>query len=253
MMTEELLHAVMEIAQQMIEVGAEIHRVEESVTRVCNAYGVKRVDVYATTSNVIVSVENADGQLLTQTRRILQTGTDIERLDRLNSLVRNMTAKKLGLEEVLKCLEEIEKTPVYPLGVVILFYGVIAGSFCLFFGGLTCAECIVATATGCLVGVVSWLTSRFMGNKLLERFVCSAVASISAFSCYKMGIIPSVDNVIIGNIMSLIPGIGLTNSLRDLFTGNSITGILRSIEALLLAVAIAGGYILTAYLFGGVL
>ena len=103
------------------------------------------------------------------------------------------------------------------------------------------------------MGVVSWLTSRFMGNKLLERFVCSAVASISAFSCYKMGIIPSVDNVIIGNIMSLIPGIGLTNSLRDLFTGNSITGILRSIEALLLAVAIAGGYILTAYLFGGVL
>jgi hypothetical protein len=72
-------------------------RVEESVTRVCNAYGVKRVDVYATTSNVIVSVENAEGQLFTQTRRILQTGTDIERLDRLNSLVRGMTAKKLSL------------------------------------------------------------------------------------------------------------------------------------------------------------
>ena len=59
-----------------------------------------------------------------------------------------------------------------------------------------------------------------------------------------------VDKVIIGNIMSLVPGIGLTNALRDLFTGDSIAGLLRSIEAVLTALAIAAGYFLVTVLGG---
>ena len=35
----------------------------------------------------------------------------------------------------------------------------------------------------------------------------------------------------IGNIMLLIPGVALTNSLRDMFSGNTISGLMRFIEA----------------------
>ena len=59
-----------------------------------------------------------------------------------------------------------------------------------------------------------------------------------------------MDKLIIGNIMTLIPGIGLTNALRDLFTGDSIAGLLRSIEAVLTAFAIAAGYFLVIVLGG---
>ena len=65
-------------------------------------------------------------------------------------------------------------------------------------------------------------------------------------------IIQRPDYIIIGNIMILIPGIGITNALRDLFSGDVMTGILRSIEAVLLTLAIALGTILPA-LIGGVL
>ena len=68
----------------------------------------------------------------------------------------------------------------------------------------------------------------------------------------RLSLVGSVDKIIIGNIMSLIPGIGLTNALRDLFTGDSIAGLLRSIEAILIALAIAAGYFLSALLMGGV-
>ena len=54
----------------------------------------------------------------------------------------------------------------------------------------------------------------------------------------------------IGIIMTLIPGIGLTNALRDLFTGDSIAGLLRSIEAALTALAIAAGYFLISVVGG---
>ena len=58
--------------------------------------------------------------------------------------------------------------------------------------------------------------------------------------------------IIIGNIMLLVSGLGFTNALRDLFTGESFSGILRLLEAVLCAVAIAAGYFFVAFL-GGVL
>jgi uncharacterized membrane protein YjjP (DUF1212 family) len=73
-----------------------------------------------------------------------------------------------------------------------------------------------------------------------------------AFIAVRLGIIKTVDMIVIGNIMTLIPGIGLTNALRDLFTGDSISGLLRSIEAVLIALAISAGYFLCAFIAGGV-
>ena len=58
--------------------------------------------------------------------------------------------------------------------------------------------------------------------------------------------------MLIGNIMTLIPGIGLTNALRDLFIGDSIAGLLRTIEAVLLALGIAAGYFLVTIFVGGI-
>ena len=66
----------------------------------------------------------------------------------------------------------------------------------------------------------------------------------------RIGAVDKVDYVIIGNIMTLIPGIGLTNALRDLLVGDSIAGLLRSVEAALMALAIGAGYFLFAWMGG---
>ena len=57
------------------------------------------------------------------------------------------------------------------------------------------------------------------------------------------------DLISIGNIMLLIPGIAFTNSVRDMFSGDTITGLLRFIESLLLAVTIALGFTFANFLF----
>ena len=251
-MNDQLFNLILEIAQQMTESGAEIHRVEESLERICTAYGVARVDVYATTSNIIVSVEGATGALLTHTRRIKQTGTDIERLHRLNDLVRRICATTPDHEKIRAELKQIRRMRGYPLWTILLCYGMIAAAFCLFFGGYSLRETLTAGIIGISVGLMNKGCEHWRFNRLFARFLCSFIACLLAFLAQSVGLIPRVDYVVIGNIMSLIPGIGLTNSLRDLFTGDSITGVLRSIEAILLAAAIACGYILSALLFGGV-
>ena len=64
----------------------------------------------------------------------------------------------------------------------------------------------------------------------------------------RVGLGESVDMISIGNIMLLIPGIPLTNSLRDMFSGNTISGLLRFSEAILLALTIAFGFAVVAAL-----
>jgi uncharacterized membrane protein YjjB (DUF3815 family) len=81
-------------------------------------------------------------------------------------------------------------------------------------------------------------------NKIFAKFISCFFATLIAFVSLWLKIVSSVDAIIIGNIMVLIPGIGLTVALRDLFTGDSLTGILRLIEAVLTAIAIALGYVL---------
>ncbi len=250
-MNKQLLSCIMRIAKLMVSSGAEIYRVEESVTRICLAYGVKTVDVYATTSQVMVTVEMEDYGILTHSGRIQRIANHVERVDRLNNLVRYMTAKTPDAEEVERYLAEVQQTPSYSRISRMLSFGLIAGTFCVFFGARSDPETMLAAAIGCLLGICTIMLEDLDANKLLIRFVCAFLASVLAFLGVRAGLAEQVDYIIIGNIMTLIPGVGLTNALRDLFTGDNLSGALRLIEAVLMAFVIAAGYLLGSWLLGG--
>ncbi|MBQ6706625.1 MAG: threonine/serine exporter family protein [Clostridia bacterium] len=251
--TYKVLSCILEILKMMIESGAEIYRVEESAIRMFKARGAKKVDVYATTSNIIVSIETSDGVIKTHTRRIGSITTDIERIHKLNALARDISSGQLTLYQIKQRIHTIQVAPTYSRFVTILFYGVIAGAFYLFFNGRNWVEFLCSFGIGLVTGVLSKAADHIRINKFWIKFICSFIACMIAFSLRRFGVIESIDYIIIANIMTLIPGIGLTNSLRDLFVGDSISGILRLIEAMMLALAIACGYIITSFVFGGVM
>ncbi len=74
----EQLNCAMDIGEQLLVCGAEVHRVEDSVKRICRAFGAVRTDVFIITSSMVATVHFADGETCTQTRRILSTGNDFE-------------------------------------------------------------------------------------------------------------------------------------------------------------------------------
>jgi uncharacterized membrane protein YjjP (DUF1212 family) len=89
-------------------------------------------------------------------------------------------------------------------------------------------------------------------NQIFINAVSSFFLCVAALWLVPKGIGQDVNKIIIGNIMLLIPGISLTNSLRDMICGDIMTGMLRFFDAVLVAAAIAAGYILAAQLLGGV-
>ena len=248
---KEALICAMDIGEQMLLCGAEIHRVEDSLERMCYALGAKRIDVFIITSSMVVTVYDANGDTFTQTRRVLNIGTDIEKLHRLNELSREICRNKLSVDEIRAKFQNVMQANGYPFWIECIAYAAIAGAFTLFFGG-NWVESLVSLAVGAVVRFVVLFADKSSMNKIFAKFLCCFVATGLAFIAVKMGIIQTVDMIVIGNIMTLIPGIGLTNALRDLFTGDSISGLLRSIEAVLIALAISAGYFLCAFIAGGV-
>ena len=245
----KLFDLAIDIGEQMLISGAEVHRVEESISRMCSALGAKRVDVFIITSSMVVTVHTNDDKTYTETRRVLTTSINFERLHRLNQLSREICEKNLSVQEIEEKLQKAINCKKFPLILEVVCYALRAGAFTLFFGG-NMAQMGVSLVIGAIVRCGICFSEKIISNKIFDKFLSSVILTSLAFLALKMGLIEDVDKVIIGNIMSLIPGIGLTNALRDLFTGDSIAGLLRSIEAVLTALAIAAGYFLVTVLGG---
>lgn len=243
----KVLTTILDIGEEMLLCGAEVGRVEDSLKRMGTALGAVRVDAFIITSSMVITLHAEGRDPLTQTRRVVNVGTDIGRLHRLNDLVRRVSENKLSCDEAEVELKEIKQLRRYPFIFEVVSYAAISGAFTLFFGG-GLVEAACSFIIGMILSLVVLATSKTGLNKIFARLVSSFVSITLAFVFLYIGAIDGVDNVIIGNIMTLIPGVGLTTALRDLFVGDSITGLLRTIEAALFALAIAGGYFLSAFI-----
>lgn len=248
---QDYFDTIMDIGEQMLLCGAEIHRVEDSMERMCSALGATDVDVFIITSSMVVTVHTSD-RCFTQTRRIVNAGNDIERLHKLNQLSRDICGGKLNLEDISDRLKEINQQKRYPLWAEILSYIFITSSFAYFFGG-NLRDTLTAAFIAVILRFTVLFIDKFEINKIFGKLICAFVATVLSFSAMKLGFIGNIDKVMIGNIMVLIPGVGLTNALRDLFVGDSVSGLLRLIEAFLATLAIAAGYFLFVFLCGGAL
>ena len=251
MLDQKLMHSILKIAEEMISAGAEVYRIEESLKYMCSAYGAVRTDAFVTTSYMTLDIEREDGVSLTASRRFETCSFDVERIARLNDLVRYITKVKPSAEEIDERLKTALIHKQYTIWQRILFSVIVASSFTVFFGCRDIVEILASSVIGFITAILSCIADRIKLNGMMTRFVCSAAFSAMAFLSVKLGLAPNPDYIIIGNIMTLIPGCGITNALRDLFTGDTFTGILRTIEAVLYAGAMALGYIAMAYLFGG--
>ena len=245
-----LLHELLDMAEAMVDAGAEVNRVEDTLTRMGTAYGAERMNVFVITSSVVITMLFADGRELTQTRRIRGSGsTDFTRLERLNALSRECCAAPLSLEELQQRMDEIlqHRTPVAGQ-----YWGSVlaAGGFAVFFGG-NLWDGAVAALFGLLTCFLQQKLAVICRNKMVFNLLGAAVIGVGIAGMAALFPALHADKIIIGDIMLLIPGLAITNSVRDIMGGDTISGIMRLIECLLWAAALAFGFMVAIRLTGG--
>lgn len=249
-----MVEQIVSIGEMMLTSGSDVSRVEDSIRRMCDAIGAHRTEVFSITSTIIVSVYFKDRAPITQTRRIKGMSYDLNRLEQLNALSREIVAKANTPEEFQSCtlhqrVVHIRTGRGYNWKYRMLFYALISSSFSVFFGG-TVLDAISSAVIGALICIFEKFVKCFDINPFITSFDVSLFGGVMAYLFVLVGFGLSFDRISIGNIMVLIPGLQLTNGLRDMFAGDTITGLTRTIEACLQSMIIALGFILAGTLIG---
>lgn len=249
---DRILQGILDVGEEMVVSGAEVSRVEDSIYRMCESYGAGRINVFIITSNIQVTMEAPDGRILTHIRRVVRNDVNFDRLDYLNDLSRYICIKKPDVSELQEKLLEVLNRPKQPQ--ILRFIGCMlgAGAFTVFFGG-TLKDGLASCVMGIIVVLFEMFLAKREKNQIVYNFCASVVAGISAHLLVGIGIGDHVDMLMIGGIMLLIPGIAMTNSVRDMLIGDIASGMLRLCNALLIAASIACGFALTIVVLGGVL
>ena len=106
-----VLESALDIGEAMLRSGAEILRVEDTVRRICQAYGGGSVDVFSILSLIIVSWKDQKGENTTLVRRVYSYATDLCRLEQLNALSRDICENTPECDDVEKRVEAIMSSP----------------------------------------------------------------------------------------------------------------------------------------------
>ena len=246
-----LLDCMLEMGELLLDAGAEISRVEDTLTRMGKAYGAERVDVFVIPSLISLSVSFGGEGATTQTRRILSNGlTDFYRLEKLNGMSRSCCKSPLPPMELRAQLDRVAAGHK-PFAVVLGGSTLAAFSFTVFFGGNGWDGLAAALFAVAIVGLQEYLGRTRLNtvafNLVVSLLIGLAVGAVSA-------LIPPLhmDKILIGDIMLLIPGLAMTNAIRNILVGNTISGVVRLAESLIWAAALAGGFMVALLLVNAV-
>ncbi len=244
---DELLRTALDVAEHTLRCGGDVRRVEETIIRICTAFGAAHTEAFTITSVIVASVCMPDGTRSQQMRRVYGNTNNLSTLETINGISRSLCEGKLTLSEAQEAVKLARKKMVYPLWVYYLGAVFAAGGFAIFFGG-TLLDGLAAALCGI---VVTWLDKHIFSNK--NQIAITALNSFIAGTCAALlvifGIGVNAEKVMIGAIMLLIPGVALSVSLQDLFGGELLSGTLRFVHAILLALSVALGFSLSMVAF----
>lgn len=246
----QALSLAMDLGKSMVKCGAEINRVEETIIRVCYAYGMKRVEVFSIISMMTATAFDENGRDYTQSRRIYSYSNNLGRLERLNALSRKICQEVLPVSSAREELEKINGEERNFRFSACLGNSLAAAAFAIFFGG-TWRDALATVPIATMIYLMnSFIKAKGM-NRLFFTAVCSALSGFFAILFVRLGLADNADMIMIGDIMLIIPGLMLINSLRELLCGDVMSGLMRFLETLIIALSIACGFAVPILLIGG--
>lgn len=238
---DALMEMAVRAGEIMLESGAEVYRVEDTIHRILKYAGVERADVFVVTTGIVATITNSTHPPITLVRRIENRSTNLNRIYRVNNVSREFCTGKLSVAEAKERLDIISATTLYGFWKKCIGYSVSTGFFAVMFGG-GYAECLISAVIGVILAFVLRTATFFMLNDFCQSALGSFSVAITAlFIRYGAFTGMNLDVVIVSSIMPLVPGVIFTGAIRDTLNGDYSSGIARMAEAIVVALAVATG------------
>lgn len=251
--SEDVLEVASEAGHILLENGAEISRVEDTMERISSHYGVHTGHFFVLSNGIFTT---SSSNKYANVEFIPIRGIQLSKVVEVNRLSYRIAADKVSLTQARAELDAIRDEPMKPAWEQIVGSAFGAAGFCAVFGGgfMDCAAAFV-------VGTLLYLFLLFISSRCLSKIVggiCnSLVATLLCLASYRLGFGSSLSNIIIGAIMPLIPGVPFVNGVRDLADSDYIAGTTRLTDAMLgffcIALGVGTSFVLDGSIFQGMI
>ncbi|NUK28843.1 threonine/serine exporter family protein [Parageobacillus sp. VR-IP] len=236
--TNEIVEVCLLAGKVMLESGGETYRVEDTMMRIAASFGIPRSHSYVTPTGIIFSIDKKNS---TQFIRISERSTDLQKVALVNSISRRISNGELTLEEAYEQLKEVEAQKfAYPLWLQVIAAAIASGCFAVMLGG-GWSNFLPSLLSGGTGFYCFEMIHRLIKIRFFAEFFASFVAGGMALLMMMAGLGEDLGKMMIGSVMPLVPGLAITNAVRDLMAGHLIAGLSRGAEAFLTAFAIGSG------------
>ncbi len=234
------LSFAVDMGAELLYCGAEIRRVEETMELILKSYGYDSCSVSATHVNIVATVSEKDGEPLTKTMRIKGKDTNLHRLELLNALSRKICETKPDIYVARKELEKIRKEKGSGLLAETIAFAAVGLSYSLSLGG-SIGDMLTALFSAAITRIILFFLEKQRFNNFFTSIIAAAlIAVITSLSSF-FGFCMHSDIAMTGALITLVPGIALTNCMRDFMSEDYLSGISGLSEAILTASGIAIG------------
>ena len=249
---KQILKVILDIGEQMINSGAEIGRVEDSMYRLCRSYGFIRANCWVISSNIQATAETPEGDIFTQIRHVPGGEMNFDRLDYRNSLSRRVCRETPDAPELRRQLDEVLARPAQPKWMHYLA-GVLGGTGFAVFFNCDLADSLVALIASLMIVALGDALAKIETNPLVFNAIISFIVEAFILLAVRLGLGHHAGNITVGVVMLLISGIGFTNGISNLLHRDTLSGIINISKAVLGATGIAIGIALPILLLKGVM
>lgn len=235
----------------MLKNGAEIYRVEDTVERIIRSiYDASDIDVFATFNALMYSF-NVDGKTYANVKRVKNRGNNLIVVDRVNSFSRKFCNHELSLDQALIELDNIKNTTKADVKLKIIGATLASTAFPLLVNSK--APNFLDLPITFVVSLLTYLLfikiEKKMYGYFIENFLAGIMVSLFAHIIGKFVFGFNMANVIVSSMMPYVPGFLLTNSIRDLMSGDATSGLTGLAMSFFVSLALAIGVAFPMTLF----
>ncbi|MCR5124219.1 MAG: threonine/serine exporter family protein [Treponema sp.] len=237
----------------VLENGGETYRAEDTVVHIATALGAKDASAFITPTVVMFSCVDDEGTHHTAMRRITKRGTNMLKLSQMNELSHRLVnrGKTSNPEQVRTLLRRVIDAKEYSSAFLVLMGALSSACFTFMIEG-TLFDGIASFIIGAITRIMMIFFSSILNgkNSFLFSLISGAFISVSSdlFGMLPLGIKPSL--VLGGSIMQVVPGLAFVNGVRDVISGDLVSGGARLLEALMIATGLSIGSVAGLFLAG---
>ena len=245
----DCLKALVLAGRIILENGGETYRAEDTVIRMAKALGLKEADAFAVPSGLFISFTDENGERKTSVSRVHLRGTHLSRVDRVNHLSRRLAGGHIDPETLIEKLEQAQTLGddlawwVAPVAAFLSAVG-----FAVMFGGGPIDMLLGGLCAG-LTQLVPYLLHGHDGSGMVTTLLGGVICVIIPLFFQAATGLCIPDAVVAAAIMPLVPGLSMTNAVRDIMSGDMVSGVAHCARALMVAVMVAGGALVATRAF----